>query len=230
MRAIRNGSEPVRGNRLDDGDATATVGVDGARTRLVGDAPGWAGRVELDDGAGTGTALTGGVRTVVEVRGTAVVVVVDTGAHHAGRVVLLPGTVVVGSESHGEVVDVVVEVVGATVVVERGVVEVLVDEVVDEVGATVVVLDGGAVVEVVGAVVVVVTTEYEYATHTVAEASTMIRFTWLPLPKPWVRPTALNVESNVPGPTNGSTSVPLRVNGGSSSLVSTGPVSKPDPA
>jgi hypothetical protein len=167
MRAIRNGSEPVRGNLLDDGDATATVGIDGARTRLVGDGPGWAGGVELDDGAGTGTALAGGVRTVVVVRGTAVVVVVDAGAHHAGRVVLLPGTVVVGSDAHGVVVD----VVGATVVVERGaVVDVLVDVLVDEVGATVVVLEGGAVVEVEGAVVVVVTTEYEYATHTVAEA------------------------------------------------------------
>ena len=242
-----SGSDPVRGRlREGAGDDTATLGTATGRATVLGAVT----RVLEVDGDGSGTSVDEVGPTVVVVRGREVeleveltgVVDVEVGTHQAGIVVEVVVDVVVDGT---DVVDngvvlatvvlvdgvvvvvvhtVVVDVVGAAVVVVRGVVDEVVDE---EVGAgPVVVLEGGAVVEVV----VVVATEYEYDTQTVAEASMMIRLTWFPLPNPWVWPTAANDESKLPGPTNGAMSAPSRVSGGRFSLVSTGPVSKPDPA
>lgn len=159
------------------GDDTATVGTAGVPSSVVGrtTASIVVDDVEVAVTVGAGTALAGLVPAVVVVRGTVVEVLVEVlvvvGAHQAGTVVVESGVelgTVVVDVAHGDVVDVVdvddVEVGGA-------VVDVLLD--VDDVeGATVVLLDGATVVDVV-----VVATEYAYETHTVADASTMIRFT-----------------------------------------------------
>lgn len=174
------------------GDDTATVGTAGVPSSVVGrtTASIVVDDVEVAVTVGAGTAVAGLVPTVVVVRGIVVEVLVEVlvvdGAHQAGTVVVDPGTEVVESGAelgtvvldveHGDVVEVdevdVVEVDEVDVVeVDGAVVDVLLD--VDDVeGATVVLLDGATVVDVV-----VVATEYAYETHTVADASTMIRFT-----------------------------------------------------